>query len=47
MNTVNSKNMFFLVILFVILVVTFTYAISYNHTTAEIYTDLRDLNIKS
>ncbi len=43
MNITNSKNMVFIIVLFAILVVTFTYALIFNHDTDIIYTDVRQV----
>ena len=46
MNITNSKNMFFIILLFVILVVTFSYALLFNHDTDIIYTDVRQAGMR-
>ena len=45
MSSSNSKNMFLIVVLFAILVVTFTYALVFNHDGNVIYTDLNNIEV--
>ncbi len=40
MNLTNSKNMTLMILLFAILVITFSYAFLFNHDRDVIYTDL-------
>jgi len=46
MSGTNSKNMFLMIVLFLILVVTFTYALVFNRGEDVIYTDIRDLEVE-
>ena len=43
MSVTNSKNMFFIIVLFMILVATFTYALVFDHNGNVIYTDIREV----
>ncbi len=45
MSGTNSKNMFLIVVLLMILVVTFTYALVFERNGDVIYTDLRDIEV--
>lgn len=46
MNSVNSKNLTFMVLFLVMLVVIFTYTLFFHHDNDIIYTDINELEIE-
>ena len=46
MNSVNSKNLTFIILFLVVLTIIFTYALVINHDSDIIYTDINELEIE-